>query len=780
MALVVAYAAGILAYLLTFLGPIDQAEQQTLDWRFLFRGPQGEKSQEIVLVTVGEEANLPYWAPLPRTHLASVIRSLHLGGAKLIGVDFFLGKHSFDAQADTLLRNTIRDAGNVVLVSYLDRGEDDKLRQNLAMPFFQDAALDYGYATFFTDTGIESVREGTAALGIEGKHTLSLAGTLFAHRQGLDTDEIRALEWVKRNPALPGHDDNYRRVINYTGPPYQFYRRLDREMPGGIAAFHSHQVAGFPPPLAQRFFKDKIVLVGSGLSDTPDLYRTPFFSESYDYEKTFGVEIHAQFLQTLISPRQIEWSGFFLTCLLVLLPAFGAGFAAIKWQPYLALPITVAVILSLWILGFYVFESYTLVIPVILPTLSTALACLLGLAYLASTEGKQKDEVRDRFRPMLSAGQLEEVLSYPEAWNTEGSEQVVSVLWARLSPSDTRDPTLSAREKVAFFQDYWDAVSQVLYKHHGTIFFYEEGAVGAVFGAPIPLPYKDHAGQAAHGAVDLAEAWITFRRGRKVDSWVLSIGVDMGPAQIGELGTGDRHTYRVLGRPTDRARTLTEHGEDQIQGTQELIDQVGELVSSSPLANGDEGIHQITGRIAAPVIGSADKPANPFWKYVAFDRDPEDPVSEKLLAGLSIFSDFQKRDLHRIRPALYHRTYKAGERIFSQGEVGSAMYIIQSGQVDILSESDDGASSELQQRLSEGDFFGELALLSDLHRPASAVAYEPVELLVLFQADLYDLIGREPELGVRLIRSLSRIMGERLIHTYDELMKSRPNESESA
>ncbi|MBB29082.1 MAG: hypothetical protein CME25_09300 [Gemmatimonadetes bacterium] len=778
-ALIVAYAAGILAYLLTFLGPISQAEQQTLDWRFLFRGPQGEKSREIVLVTVGEEANLPYWAPLPRTHLARVLRSLHLGGAKLIGVDFFLGKHSFDASADTLLRNTIRDAGNVVLVSYLDRGEDDKLRENLPLPFFLEPALDYGYATFFTDTGIESVREGTAAIGIQGKHALSLAGSLYANRQGLDTDKIRELEFAKRTTGLPGSEDNYRRLINYTGPPYQFYRRLDHEMPGGISAFHSQQVANFPPPLAQRFFKDKIVLVGSGLSDAPDRHRTPFFSQTYDYEKTFGVEIHAHFLQTLTSLRQLEWSGFFLTSLLVLLPAFGVGLAAIKWPPYIALPVALATILILWLLGFYFFESYTLVVPIILPTLSTTFASLLGLAYLASTEGKQKDEVRDRFGPMLGPEQLKEVLHYPETWNTEGTEQVVSVLWARMNIPDSERAALSAREKVAFFQDYWNDMSEVIFKHQGAIFRYEEDAVGAVFGAPIPLPHKNHIGQTVLAAVDLAEFWIAFRKGRKAETWTLSIGVDMGRAQIGELGTGDRHTYRILGRPADRSKELASCDGDQILATQELIDQVGELVSSTSCSDKGGGIHQIKGRIQAPEIGAADQPANPFWKYVAFERDPKDPVSETLLAGLSIFSDFQRRDLHKIRPALYHRTYKAGERVFSQGEVGSAMYIIQSGQVDILQESDDGESSELQQRLSAGDFFGELAVLSDLHRPASAVAYKPVELLVLFQADLYDLMEREPELGVRLIRRLSRIMGERLIHTYDELMKTRKDSTES-
>ena len=132
-----------------------------------------------------------------------------------------------------------------------------------------------------------------------------------------------------------------------------------------------------------------------------------------------------------------------------------------------------------------------------------------------------------------------------------------------------------------------------------------------------------------------------------------------------------------------------------------------------------------------------------------------------------------QQDLRRVRPVLYYRTYRAGERVFSQGEKGSGMYIIQSGTVDILQEADSGGGAELLQRLTAGDFFGELALLSDIRRPASAVVYEPSELLVLFQADLYDLIEREPELGMRLIRSLSRITGERLVHLYDELIRTR-------
>ncbi|MBT4504603.1 MAG: hypothetical protein HOC74_43155, partial [Gemmatimonadetes bacterium] len=55
-ALVVSYAAGLVAYLLSLLQPVQEAEQGTLDWRFLFRGPMGEKPAEIALVTVDEQA----------------------------------------------------------------------------------------------------------------------------------------------------------------------------------------------------------------------------------------------------------------------------------------------------------------------------------------------------------------------------------------------------------------------------------------------------------------------------------------------------------------------------------------------------------------------------------------------------------------------------------------------------------------------------------------------------------------------------------------------------
>lgn len=768
-ALVVSYAAGLVAYLLSLLQPVQEAEQGTLDWRFLFRGPMGEKPAEIALVTVDEQADLPYWAPVPREHLARVIQSLTRGGARLVGLDFYLGSHSFDAAGDSLLREAMVEAGNVVPVSFLERGEDGALKEYRAMPYFLEAALDYGYATFFTGTGVESVREGRVAMGIEGRHALSLAGALYARAKGLETGEIRELDWARRYDRLPGSDDDYRRLIDYNGPPFQYYRGLDHELVGGIAAFSSKQVTSLPPVLAQRFFKDRIVLVGSGLSDAPDIYRTPFFAQRYDYERTFGVEIHAQFLNSLLAERPLAEVGAFATILLVLIPGFLAGLAAVRLRPYLAFPLLLVVLALVWGLGFHLFGDYQLVAPLVMPTLASGLACLFGLIYVGSTDGKRKNAVRDRFAPMVGEQYLAQLLETPDAWATDGDERLVTVLWLQLELDDS--VRQSARETMAFYQDYWRRMTPLIFENDGVVFVYEERSLGAVFGAP--LAQRDHAQRAVTTAIDVAEAWLSFGKGK------LSIGLETGTALIGELGADERFSYRVLGTPVDRACELAvnQDGRGEIRISRQLQEQVSELVESEAVG-GD--VFRVTGRLSAPAIGAAERPTSPFWKYLKLERGGESDISDELLERLAIFAEFNRRDLHHVKPLLFPRSFRPGERIFAQGEVGSAMYIIQRGSVDILHEEEEESDPQLLQRLGEGEFFGELALLSDLPRPASAVAYQKAELLVLFQNDLFDLIEQQPELGVRLIRSLSRILGERLIQVNEQLVRQgRDTEGDS-
>lgn len=142
---------------------------------------------------------------------------------------------------------------------------------------------------------------------------------------------------------------------------------------------------------------------------------------------------------------------------------------------------------------------------------------------------------------------------------------------------------------------------------------------------------------------------------------------------------------------------------------------------------------------------------------------------EDVLRNIPLFDDLSRRDIAILQRLLHRREYVAGESIFTQGEPGLGMYIIAKGVVSIQSEP---SGRELVE-LNDGDFFGEIALLNEVIRSATARAKSDCLLLSLFQPDLLGLLDRNPRLGVKILLSLSRLVGIRLVEVSDELETMR-------
>ena len=83
------------------------------------------------------------------------------------------------------------------------------------------------------------------------------------------------------------------------------------------------------------------------------------------------------------------------------------------------------------------------------------------------------------------------------------------------------------------------------------------------------------------------------------------------------------------------------------------------------------------------------------------------------------------------------------------------MYIIEEGQVRIYRVAEDGREKTLAL-LSEGDFFGEMALIDDEPRSAIAEATEPCVLLAIHKRDVHSLIQANPSIALSMIQGLSR------------------------
>lgn len=99
-------------------------------------------------------------------------------------------------------------------------------------------------------------------------------------------------------------------------------------------------------------------------------------------------------------------------------------------------------------------------------------------------------------------------------------------------------------------------------------------------------------------------------------------------------------------------------------------------------------------------------------------------------------------------------SHAMGDIIFSDGEIGNEMFIIQSGVVEILKEM--AGETRVLATLEKGDFFGEMSVLEDVPRIASARAKTDVELVRINGATFDSMIRANTEIAVRMMRKLSR------------------------
>lgn len=123
-----------------------------------------------------------------------------------------------------------------------------------------------------------------------------------------------------------------------------------------------------------------------------------------------------------------------------------------------------------------------------------------------------------------------------------------------------------------------------------------------------------------------------------------------------------------------------------------------------------------------------------------------------LLKSSDIFNEINTEDLRFVADALEQEQYFSGDHIFEKNDRGEYMYLVIEGEVGIALEKN---SNEYVATMSSGECFGEMNLLDDLPRSASAVVVKDATLLKLSRARLRGLIMSYPELGLGMLKSLS-------------------------
>ena len=146
-----------------------------------------------------------------------------------------------------------------------------------------------------------------------------------------------------------------------------------------------------------------------------------------------------------------------------------------------------------------------------------------------------------------------------------------------------------------------------------------------------------------------------------------------------------------------------------------------------------------------------------------------------LLQGIPAFSTLGEEDLARVADVTVPRSFQGGEAVFHEGDESDTCYVVRSGHVRAVREHTDGRTLTLAT-LGPGEIFGELAIFDQERRSATVEALDDIEVVAILAADMRRMLGRHPDIAVKLLAALSRRLretNERLTRQSFQTVQSR-------
>ncbi len=156
----------------------------------------------------------------------------------------------------------------------------------------------------------------------------------------------------------------------------------------------------------------------------------------------------------------------------------------------------------------------------------------------------------------------------------------------------------------------------------------------------------------------------------------------------------------------------------------------------------------------------------------------EDDIN--LLAEPALFKELKPEQIRELIDISHRVKFKAGEIIMREGDLGDAMYIMQTGTVEVVKilvlegmDDEDTDRNKVFTRLSAEDHavFGEIALLEESKRTATIKAITDCVLYEIRKDDFLALADRDHDLGFQVLLNLARIVSARLRKADEDTIK---------
>ncbi|OPX22639.1 MAG: hypothetical protein B1H04_04745 [Planctomycetales bacterium 4484_123] len=373
----------------------------------------------------------------------------------------------------------------------------------------------------------------------------------------------------------------------------------------------------------------KIVLVGSTTTGASDFVPTPL------HERTAGVVVHANILNTILSGRFVARSGLWLSLLTILavgllVAAVTSTFDAVQSSLLLAVAV-----LGYWLVGISIWSARTFWLVLAAPTVAMFASFAVITTYRQLTEQRQKRQITSTFKQYLSPAMVDRLVADPSQAALGGQQRELSCLFSDLAGFTSLSERLGPEATVSLLNRYLDRVGEVIQvRHGGTLSKYEGDGVFAFFGAPIAQ--ADHPARALRAALDCQAFLPEFNRQLHAEGLLpegaqlaVRIGVTTGLVLVGNMGSTQRIAYTAIGDSVNLAARL--ETANKFFGTRILVNEAA-------WEGGGKGlIGRPLGRIL--VVGKSE--AVGVWEPLAVEEDADGELrrlAEDFARGVELYA----------------------------------------------------------------------------------------------------------------------------------------------
>lgn len=292
-------------------------------------------------------------------------------------------------------------------------------------------------------------------------------------------------------------------------------------------------------------FVGKIVLIGTSATGLADLKSTSIQSPFP------GVEIQATLIHGMLetgfsyAPAWTLGAEFMFTLILGIIAAFSFPYFGPRILGTLIFGFPILILF----LNNYIWVRTGLVISFLMPVILFIAIALFNIIYGYLFETRKREHLKEMFGQYVPEKHIDEMLKHRgKSYGLRGDDREMSVLFADIRSFTTISEGMSASDLVDMLNTFFTPMTEVIFKHRGTIDKYVGDLIMAFWGAPLKDRY--HARHAIESALEMRRKVKELYPILAEHKWPeihIGMGINSGVMSVGDMGSRFRRNYTVLG-----------------------------------------------------------------------------------------------------------------------------------------------------------------------------------------------------------------------------------------